>query len=86
MCSRVFVLRAFYLFSVDENLRGRFQQNSHYFHRCIFNMLMHQNECIREFENIPWSVMLFYYYLDLLAFNVFFVVVICSPHFICLWV
>ena len=58
------VLRAFYLFSVGENVRGGFQQNIHQLSRWTFNMLMCQNEHIMGFGNILCYAILFYFYLE----------------------
>lgn len=65
------------LFSpVDKNKRGVCQQKIHQLFKCLFNMLMHQNECTGEFEIILWSV--FASVLSLSCFYVFFKIV-CSP-------
>ena len=56
------VLKASYLLSAGEQLRGGFQQSIHQLARYIFNMLMRQNEHMGGVGNILWSATLFYFY------------------------
>ena len=48
---------------VGKNLREWFQQNIHQLSRCVFNMLIHQNERTGVFGIILWSASLLYFYL-----------------------
>ena len=62
MRTDIFCFECFLSF-VGENLRGSFQQNIHQLFRCIYDMLIHQNECIAGFGNTLWSAILFYFCL-----------------------